>query len=112
MYLVSSVNIVQILQTGSHLDKYGHYLPKFDKAETGLLNKTLMLSTSFRCDQIYKYEIYNFGHTLLCYLSRTYMFNKPTSGDCYQAISYSSLLLLSFKNEEVIYCVNSEGFML
>ncbi len=39
--------------------------------ETGLLNKRLMLSTSFRCDQIYKYEIYNFGHTLLCYLSWT-----------------------------------------
>jgi hypothetical protein len=37
----------------------------------GLLNKRLMLSSSFRCDQIYKYEIYNFGHTLLCYLSPT-----------------------------------------
>jgi hypothetical protein len=39
--------------------------------EAGFLNKRLMLSSSFRCDQIYKYEIYNFGHTLLCYLSRT-----------------------------------------
>ncbi len=39
-----------------------------------------MLSSSFRCDQIYKYEKYDFGHTLLCYLSRTYMFNKPTRG--------------------------------
>ncbi len=37
----------------------------------GSLNKRLMLSSSFRCDQIYKYEIYNFGHTLLCYLSPT-----------------------------------------
>jgi hypothetical protein len=37
-------------------------------SEAGLLNKRLMLSSSFRCDQIYKYEIYNFGHTLLCYL--------------------------------------------
>jgi hypothetical protein len=37
----------------------------------GSLNKRLMLSSSFRCDQIYKFEIYNFGHTLLCYLSPT-----------------------------------------
>ncbi len=37
----------------------------------GLLNKRLMLSSSFRCVQIYKYKIYDFGHTLLCYLSQT-----------------------------------------
>jgi len=29
----------------------------------------LMHSSSFRCDQIYNCQIYNFGHTLLCYLS-------------------------------------------
>ncbi len=40
-------------------------------AVAGSLNKRLMLSSSFRCDQIYNYEIYNFGHTLLCYLSPT-----------------------------------------
>ncbi len=27
------------------------------RTEAGLLNKRLMLSTSFRCDQIYKYDI-------------------------------------------------------
>ncbi len=43
----------------------------FNKPEAGLLNKRFMLSSSFRCDQIYKYELYDFGHTLLCYLSRT-----------------------------------------
>ncbi len=42
-----------------------------EKSKSGLLNIRLMLSSSFRCDQIYKNEIYNFGHTLLCYLSRT-----------------------------------------
>ncbi len=47
--------------------------------EAGLLNKRLMLSSSFRCDQIYKYKIYNFGHTLLCYLSPTQMFNELAS---------------------------------
>jgi hypothetical protein len=47
--------------------------------EAGLLNKRLMLSLSFRCDQIYKFELYDSGHTLLCFLSRTEMFNKPTS---------------------------------
>ena len=39
-------------------------------AVAGSLNKRLMLSSSFWCDQIYKYEIYNFGHTL-CFLSPT-----------------------------------------
>jgi hypothetical protein len=39
--------------------------------EASLLNKRLMLSSSFRCDKIYKYETCNFGHTLLCYLSQT-----------------------------------------
>jgi hypothetical protein len=39
--------------------------------EAGLLNKRLMLTSSFRCDQNYKYEIYDFCHTLLCYLSWT-----------------------------------------
>ncbi len=48
-------------------------------SEASLLNKGLMLSSSFRCDQIYMYKTYDFGHTLLCYLSRTQMFNKPTS---------------------------------
>ncbi len=42
-----------------------------NNSEAGLLNKRLMLSSSFRCDQIYKYMLYDFGHTLLCYLSRT-----------------------------------------
>jgi hypothetical protein len=44
--------------------------PTYDPV-AGSLNKRLMLSSSFRCDQIYKYETYNFGHTLLCYLSPT-----------------------------------------
>ncbi len=47
----------------------------------GVLNKRLMLSSSFRCDQIYKYEISNLGHTLLCYLSPTLMFNELTWGE-------------------------------
>ncbi len=47
--------------------------------EVGLLNKRLMLCSSFRCDQIYKYGIYHFGHTLLCYLSQTWMFNEQAS---------------------------------
>ena len=43
------------------------------------VKRRLVLSSSFRSDQIYKYERYDFGHTLLCYLSRTWMFNKPVS---------------------------------
>ncbi len=39
----------------------------------------VMLSSSFRSDQINEYEPYDFGHTLLCYLCKPYMYNKPTS---------------------------------
>jgi hypothetical protein len=35
-----------------------------------------MLSWSFRCDQTYKYEKYDFGHTLLCYLSKAQFFYR------------------------------------
>jgi hypothetical protein len=38
-----------------------------------------MLSSSFRCDQIHNRHRYHLGHTLLCYLSRTLMFNEPAS---------------------------------
>ncbi len=48
-----------------------HLLQKLQDTEAGLLNKRLVLSSSFRCDQFYKYTIYNFGHILLCYLSQT-----------------------------------------
>jgi len=30
------------------------------------VEQKLMLSSNFRCDQIYKNERYDFGHTLLC----------------------------------------------
>jgi hypothetical protein len=40
--------------------------------EACLLNRRLMLSSSFRCDEIHKYEVYGFGNTLLSYLSQTY----------------------------------------
>ncbi len=43
------------------------------------VEQKLMLSSSFKCDQNYKYERYYFGHTLLCFLSPTSMFNKPTT---------------------------------
>ncbi len=33
--------------------------------------------SSFRCEQIHKCQRCDFGHTLLCYLSPTWMFNKP-----------------------------------
>jgi hypothetical protein len=39
----------------------------------------LELSSSYRCDQIHDRHIHDFGDTLLCYLSQTFMFNKPTS---------------------------------
>ncbi len=36
-----------------------------------------MHSSNSRCDQIYSNERYDFGHTLLCYSSQTWLFNKP-----------------------------------
>ena len=64
--------------------RHKHLSPKIKQqnnsySEAGLLNKRLMLSSSIRYDQIYKYEIYDSGHTLLCYLSQTLMFNELAS---------------------------------
>jgi hypothetical protein len=36
-------------------------------------------SSSFRSDQIHNNHCEDFGHTLLCYLYSTLMFNKPVS---------------------------------
>jgi hypothetical protein len=33
------------------------------------VEQKLVLSSSFRCDQIYKCQAYDFGHTLLCCLN-------------------------------------------
>jgi hypothetical protein len=49
------------------------------EARGGFVEQKLMLSSNLRCDQIYEYEMHDFGHTLLCYLSQTFMFNKPAS---------------------------------
>jgi len=38
--------------------------------EGRFVEQMLLLSLSFRCDQIYKCERNDFGHTLLCYLSQ------------------------------------------
>jgi hypothetical protein len=37
-----------------------------------------MLSSSSRCDHIYKHQTYVFGYTLLCYLSQTLLLNNET----------------------------------
>jgi hypothetical protein len=64
---------VLLISGGSTLVDSSNCNPKLKGLgpEAGLLNKRLMLSSSFRCDQIYKYDLYDFGHTLLCYLSQT-----------------------------------------
>ncbi len=69
----------------------------FNKLASGLrgqfVEQKLMLSSSFRRDQIYKYERYDFGHTVLCYLSQTWMFNKLTS-------VYTTVFCLSYKGKK------------
>jgi hypothetical protein len=52
---------------------------KSELLSSGSLNKMVILTHSFKCDQMYTYGGFNYGHTLLCCLSKTYMFNKPTS---------------------------------
>ncbi len=49
------------------------------QAEAGSFKQKLMLSSSFRCYQIHNCHRNDFGHTLLCYLSWTDVFNKSTS---------------------------------
>ncbi len=42
------------------------------------VEQRFMLSYSFRYDQIYKIQIYDWGCTLFCYLSQTLRLNKQT----------------------------------
>ncbi len=76
-YLLQPPNFLELRQVLLRYNQHQKYDLK-QSPEAGLLNKRLMLSSSFRCDQIYKYELYYFCHTLLCYLSPTQMFNEPT----------------------------------
>jgi len=61
------------------------------------VEQKLMPSSSFRCYQIHNCHRYDFGHTLLCHLSRTWMFNKPTSEEeeegCMSIVVHSSEML-------------------
>ncbi len=57
-----------------------------------LLNKKLLLSSSFRCDQIHSCQRHNFGPTLLCYFSQTLVFNSPLSFGRSQTLSYTKLI--------------------
>ncbi len=45
----------------------------------GFVEQKLMLSSSFRRDLIHNVVSYEPGHTLLCCLSLTQLFNKPAS---------------------------------
>ncbi len=63
-----------------------------------------MLSSSCRCYQICNCHRYHFGHTLLCYLSCTQMFNKSTSGDYWLVIDFSLALLACLVLVEQICC--------
>ncbi len=46
------------------------------------IDQKFMLGSNLRCDQIHNRHWYDSGHTLLCYLSQTWMFNKPNSDVC------------------------------
>jgi hypothetical protein len=42
----------------------------------------MLVCRSFSCGQIYKYNCYEFGHTLLCYLCLTSRLIKPAPVSC------------------------------
>ncbi len=50
------------------------------KAGGQFFEQNIMLSSSIRCDQTHKCHLYNFGHTLLRYLSQTQMFQQTHFG--------------------------------
>jgi hypothetical protein len=50
--------------------------PFFHCASPASVKQHQILSFSFKCDQIFKCQRYDFYHTWLCYLSRNWMFNK------------------------------------
>ncbi len=47
--------------------------------EACLLKECSCLARALDVTKFIKNKMHDFGHTLLCYLSQTYMFNKPTS---------------------------------
>jgi hypothetical protein len=83
LFPLFNVFIVSILRNQNSLLCIGHNNKNqyFASASINLLTRgwfveqRLMLSSSFKRDQIYKYEIYYLGHTLLCNLSPTQIFN-------------------------------------
>ncbi len=61
------------------------------------VDQKLMLSTSFSHDQIHNCRKYDFGHTLLSYLSPTWTFNKIHHRQCSTSLmSLDQLLFIPF----------------
>ncbi len=67
----------QVNSANCLVPKNNHQISELTKDQ--FVEEKLMLSCSFRCGQQYDNHSYDFGHTLLCYLSLTQMLNKPTS---------------------------------
>jgi hypothetical protein len=81
----------------------------FNKPTSGnrgwFVGRRLVLSLSFRCDQIHICHRYDFSRTLLCYLSRTWMFNKPTSAFswmlCGRFVEQKLMLSSTFRRDQI-----------
>jgi hypothetical protein len=58
----------------------GNQLDFENQSVAGLLNKSSCFAGALGVIKFYKNTRYNFGHTLFCYFSLTWMFNKSTSG--------------------------------
>jgi hypothetical protein len=63
------------------------------------VEQKLTLSSSFRCNQIYKCQIYYFSHTLLCYSSWTWMYNID------QYFEQKLMLNSTFKCNQIRKCL-------
>ncbi len=77
-YLNETLSVCILWSPCSH--EFGHTWRSHLSLNFCWTNWDRFVSLSFRCDHFYKWQRYDFGHTLFCWLSQIRMFNKPTSG--------------------------------
>ncbi len=88
---------------------HGGWLECMKGTRGGFVEKKLVLNCSFRCGQIHNCHRYDLGHTLLCYLSRTGMFNKTVSEKRLveyrgRFIEQKPMLSSSFRGDQIHNC--------
>ncbi len=80
MYLKADMHCCTQLGKHNELSSFQCHAVRFVwlYSETSSLKHLLLLIFCFKCDQICKGHLYEFGNTLLGHLALTLIFNKPT----------------------------------